>query len=186
MRDGPGGQVYLGCRFPAEPAYAAELGRHAAAIGRELADRGAMGRFSVDFVATSDSETGDRWRIYALEINLRKGGTTHPYVALRNVVPGHYEPEAGRWLAQDGSTCCYAATDNVVDPSWRGLPPAALVAALTDAGSRPPCGRPPRRRPDHRQRPDLNLERKTRPVSLEGPFGVATTPRWSGSGGRPG
>jgi hypothetical protein len=60
---GPDGQVYLGCRFPAQPAYAAALGRHAAAIGRELADRGAMGRFSVDFVATSDSEAGDDWRI---------------------------------------------------------------------------------------------------------------------------
>jgi hypothetical protein len=130
---GAGGQVYLGCRFPADPAYAAELGRHAAAIGHVLADRGAMGRFSVDFVAASNSESGDDWQIYGLEINLRKGGTTHPYAALRSVVPGRYDPEAGRWLANDGSTRCYAATDNVVDASWTGLPPAALVRAVTDA-----------------------------------------------------
>ena len=130
---GPGGQVYLGCRFPADPAYAAVLGRHAAAIGRALADRGAMGRFSVDFVAARDA-AGDAWRIYGLEINLRKGGTTHPYAALRSVVPGRYDPDAGRWLADDGSTRCYAATDNVVDPAWTGLPPAVLVGAVTDAG----------------------------------------------------
>jgi hypothetical protein len=130
---GPGGQVYLGCRFPADPAYAFDLGRYADAIGRVLADRGAMGRFSVDFVTVSSSHTGDDWRIYGLEINLRKGGTTHPYAALRSVVPGHYDPERGRWLSDDGSTRCYSATDNVVDPSWTGLPPAALVRAMTDA-----------------------------------------------------
>jgi hypothetical protein len=131
---GPGGQVYLGCRFPAEPACAAELGRHAAAVGRELAERGAMGRFSVDFVAANDAETGDGWRIYGLEVNLRKGGTTHPHLALRSVVPGHYEPAFGRWIAEDGSTRCYSATDNVVDASWTGLSPAALVGAVDDAG----------------------------------------------------
>jgi hypothetical protein len=31
--------------------------------------------------------TGNAWRIYALEINLRKSGATHPYAALRSVVP---------------------------------------------------------------------------------------------------
>ena len=131
---GPGGQVYMGCQFPADPAYAVALGGHAAAIGRVLAERGAMGRFSVDFVAGSDAETGDDWRIYGLEVNLRKGGTTHPYSALRSVVPGRYDADTGRWLADDGSTRCYAATDNVVDPSWTGLPPAVLVGAVAEAG----------------------------------------------------
>jgi hypothetical protein len=88
----------------------------------------------VDFVAASSSESGDDWQIYGLKINLRKGGTTHPYAALRSVVPGRYDPEAGRWLANDGSTRSYAATDNVVDPSWTGLAPGALVRAVTDAG----------------------------------------------------
>ena len=127
------GQVYLGCRFPADPAYAPELARHAAAIGAELADAGALGRFSVDFVAAADADGGE-WRIYALEINLRKGGTTHPYAALRNVAPGRYEPETGRWLTADGSTRCYSATDNLVDPAWIGLAPTAVIEAVADAG----------------------------------------------------
>jgi hypothetical protein len=131
---GPAGQVYLGCRFPADPAYAAELGRHASAMGRLLASHGAMGRFSLDFVAASDSADGKDWRLYGLEVNLRKGGTTHPYAALRNVVPGHYDPDQGAWLTDDGSTRCYAASDNIVDPSWTGLPPAALVQAVADTG----------------------------------------------------
>jgi hypothetical protein len=47
------GQVYLGCRFPADAAYAPTLAAHAESVGRELAAHGAMGRFSVDFVAAS-------------------------------------------------------------------------------------------------------------------------------------
>ena len=130
---GESGQVYLGCRFPADPAYAPLLAEHAAAIGEQLAREGAMGRFSVDFVAAADDGAED-WRVYALEINLRKGGTTHPYAALRNVAPGRYDPAAGRWITEDGGTRCYSATDNLVDPAWLGLSPATVISAVEDAG----------------------------------------------------
>lgn len=130
---GESGQVYLGCRFPADPAYAPALARHAAAVGAALAEAGALGRFSIDFVASADDEGGE-WQVQALEINLRKGGTTHPYAALRNVAPGRYEPETGRWLSADGGTRCYSATDNLVDPSWLGLAPTAVIEAVADAG----------------------------------------------------
>ena len=130
---GESGQVYLGCRFPADPAYAPQLAEHAAAIGEELAREGAIGRFSVDFVAAADDGAGD-WRVYALEINLRKGGTTHPYAALRNVAPGRYDTGSGRWITEDGGTRCYSATDNLVDPAWLGLAPASVIAAVADAG----------------------------------------------------
>ena len=130
---GDSGQVYLGCRFPADPAYAPEVARYAAAVGEELADAGALGRFSVDFVASADAEEGE-WVVHALEINLRKGGTTHPYAALRNVAPGRYEPERGRWLTAEGSTRCYSATDNLLDSSWVGLAPTAVIDAVANAG----------------------------------------------------
>jgi len=129
---GESGQVYLGCRFPADPAYSPELARHATAIGEELARAGAMGRFSVDFVAAAGTTGG--WRVNALEINLRKGGTTHPYAALRNVAPGRYEPESGRWGTHDGTARAYSATDNLLDPAWKGLAPSAVIAAVADAG----------------------------------------------------
>ena len=129
---GESGQVYLGCRFPADPAYAPRLAEHAAAVGRALAERGAVGRFSVDFVAAGGND--GRWDVYALEINLRKGGTTHPYAALRNVVPGRYDAAAGGWIAEDGSTRVYASTDNLVDPAWHGLPPEAVIDAVARAG----------------------------------------------------
>ncbi|HJP88447.1 MAG TPA: peptide ligase PGM1-related protein [Candidatus Limnocylindrales bacterium] len=86
-----------------------------------------MGRFAVDFVA-ADSD------VYAIEVNLRKGGTTHPYAALRNLVPGRYDAAAGRWIAEDGSTRCYIASDNLVHESWLGLEPADVIDWVARAG----------------------------------------------------
>ncbi|GAB2684405.1 peptide ligase PGM1-related protein [Kribbella swartbergensis] len=125
-------QIYYGCRFPADPAYSPALAGFGRAIGRSLAAHGVVGRLSVDFMATTDA--AGRWRLHALEINLRKGGTTHPYAALRHLVPGEYQPGLGRWRAADGSSRCYASTDNLVDPSWLGLAPQDVIRALVEAG----------------------------------------------------
>ncbi len=125
-------QIYSGCRFPADPAYSPELASHGLAIGRSLAASGIVGRVSADFMAAMDGS--GRWSLYALEINIRKGGTTHPYAALRHLVPGRYESGLGTWSAVDGTSRCYASTDNLVDPSWLGLPPAGVIRALADSG----------------------------------------------------
>lgn len=129
---GPDGQVYTGCRFPARPEYAGQLGRHGQAVGRLLAHRGALGRFSVDFM--SAKSTQGRWEVFALEINLRKGGTTHPYSALRNLAPGHYDIDSGKWLTLEGACRYYESTDNLVDPLWRGRPPGEVIDAVAAAG----------------------------------------------------
>ncbi|MGH3645736.1 MAG: peptide ligase PGM1-related protein, partial [Micromonosporaceae bacterium] len=76
------------------------------------------------------------WRVHALEINLRKGGTTHPYAVLRNLVPGRYDAGSGQWCAADGSSRAYYSTDNLVDGAWLGLAPAAAIGAVDDAGLR--------------------------------------------------
>ncbi|HYN66718.1 MAG TPA: peptide ligase PGM1-related protein, partial [Ornithinibacter sp.] len=130
---GTNGQVYLGCRFPADPSYAPELARYGEAVGRELAVRGCAGRAGVDFMA---ARTGDQpWSLSALEVNLRKGGTTHPFSALRSLVPGYYDTEAGVWLADaDGSTRAYRSTDNFVDPSLAERSPQSVIDAVRDAG----------------------------------------------------
>ena len=128
---GEDGQVYVGCRFPADPAYAPELAAHGRRLGEALARVGALGRFALDFAAVGN---GDAWRVVALEINLRKGGTTHPYACLRNLVPGRYDAGAGVWRADAGGTRAYAATDNVVDPAWTGLAPAEVIRRVREAG----------------------------------------------------
>jgi hypothetical protein len=129
---GQSGQVYTGCRFPAEPAYAEAIGRYGLAVGEALAGRGAVGRIGVDFAAAWN-DNGE-WAVFALEVNLRKGGTTHPYVALRHLAPGRYDVGSGRWVLPDGSVRCYESTDNLVDPSWLGRAPGDVIQTVTKAG----------------------------------------------------
>jgi hypothetical protein len=129
---GDSSQVYTGCRFPADSGYAPELARHGQAIGELLARRGVIGRLSVDFAAVQNDS--GRWQVYALEVNLRKGGTTHPYVVLSHLVPGRYDADAGAWQAADGTPRWYSATDNLIDESWLGLAAGAVIGAVAEAG----------------------------------------------------
>ena len=80
------------------------------------------------------STPASRWDVFALEINLRKGGTTHPFAALRNLAPGHYDIDSGQWVTLDGSPRYYESTDNLLDPSWQGRPPSEVIRAVSDAG----------------------------------------------------
>ena len=128
---GPHGQVYSGCTFPAHRPYAAELARCASVVGERLGALGARGRVGVDFLAVRQ---GEDWLVEAIEINLRKGGTTHPFAALAALVPGRYDAAEGAWITPDGQHRCYAATDNLVDAAWVGLEPASVIEAVHSAG----------------------------------------------------
>ena len=87
------GQSYLGCRFPAAPPYAATITGLAREVGRQLAGAGVIGRSAVDFVVLRDA--GGGWNPYAVEINLRSGGTTHPFAALALLTGGGYDARRG-------------------------------------------------------------------------------------------
>ena len=129
---GDNGQVYSGCRFPADPAYATRLGEYAVAVAQWLADRGARGRLGIDFLAVRRQR---EWDVRALEVNLRKGGTTHPFAALRHLAPGRYDVSTGRYeLAGGGGTRCYRSSDGLMDPSWTSLTPRQVIGAVAAAG----------------------------------------------------
>jgi hypothetical protein len=129
---GDNGQVFTGCDFPADPRYAAQIADYGRQVGEEFAARGAVGRLGVDFAVGCGSS--GRCEVYALETNLRNGGTTHPYAILRNLVQGRYDVGAGQWVSADGSPRAYRATDNMLDVGWLGLPPAAVIDAVAAAG----------------------------------------------------
>ena len=124
-------QVFLGCSFPADPQYCLEIQAAGLAAARYLRDQGVLGRFGIDFVSVKQ---GQRWRHYAIEVNIRKGGTTHPYLMLQFLTDGAYDPEAGGYKAPGGRTCCYYASDNIEAAQYRGLSPDDLIdlAALND------------------------------------------------------
>jgi PGM1 C-terminal domain len=121
---GPSGQSYRGCSFPADAAYARDITAMAAAVGRELAALGVIGRCAADFITTRTRD--GRWRSYAIELNLRKGGTTHPYLLLEQLVGGAYDPSSATYLAADGTPKHYVATDHL-DIPIRSLDATALA-----------------------------------------------------------
>jgi PGM1 C-terminal domain len=120
---GPSGQSYLGCLFPADPAYAAAITREAIKVGERLAEEGVIGRFAVDFVAV---RSGNGWDPYAIELNLRKGGTTHPFLTLQFLTDGRYDPETGVFTAPSGREKHFVASDHVESPAYRQLTPDDL------------------------------------------------------------
>lgn len=127
---GPDQQVYLGCRFPADSSYRTQITDMARAVGKELAHAGVVGSFGVDFIVIPDRD-GDR--IYLAEINLRLGGTTHPFLMAQLVTRGIYDESTGELVA-DGRPKVYLATDNLKSERFVGLESEQVIAALDRAG----------------------------------------------------
>jgi hypothetical protein len=119
MLGGPSGQSYLGCRFPADFAYARVISADAAVIGSRLAREGVLGRFAIDFVVVRDA--GGGWTSYAIELNLRKGGTTHPFLTLQFLTDGRYDARSALFTTPDGVEKHLVATDHLEAAELRGL-----------------------------------------------------------------
>jgi len=128
---GSTGQIYLGCTFPAEPSCNAGLHDAARRVAAVLAGDGVVARFGIDFVST---RVDGEWRHHAIEINLRKGGTTHPYLALQLLTDGAYDPATGLFRSGAGRPCFYVASDNLCDPAYAVLTPDLLISAAERAG----------------------------------------------------
>jgi hypothetical protein len=122
---GATGQVFEGCTFPAHPDYRMAIQNAGMKVANVLAARGAMGRFATDFVSVPDGRGG--WAHYAIEVNLRMGGTTHPFLTLRFLTDGTYDPNTGDYLSQTGNPKFYFASDTLQQEIYRGLLPSDLI-----------------------------------------------------------
>ena len=116
---GRSGQSYLGCRFPADFAYAKAISADARVIGERLAKEGVIGRFAIDFVVVKDTQ--GEWTPYAIELNLRKGGTTHPFLTLQFLTDGRYDPLTALFLTPIGKEKHLVATDHLESASLKAL-----------------------------------------------------------------
>lgn len=121
---GLNGQIFLGARFPAADAYRLDIQREATKAAAVLAAKGVLGRFGIDFISVYE---GGAWRHVAIEINLRKGGTTHPFQMLQFLTDGHLDRETGEFFTPSGRPRCYYASDNLESEAYRGLTPDDLI-----------------------------------------------------------
>jgi hypothetical protein len=136
---GASGQKYLGCVFPANPDYAAAIAEPAMVVGRHLAAIGVLGRFAVDFVVVQDDfaavqDERGAWTPYAIELNLRKGGTTHPFLTLQFLTDGSYDGERGVFLTPAGTPKYLVATDHFEDERLKALTVTELFDAVVTHG----------------------------------------------------
>jgi hypothetical protein len=116
---GASGQSYLGCVFPADPAYSRMIAEEARPVAERLAELGVLGRFAIDFVVARDDD--GQWSAYAIELNLRKGGTTHPFLTLQFLSEGSYDAEQGVFRTPGGDHKHLVATDHLESPALRTL-----------------------------------------------------------------
>jgi hypothetical protein len=79
-----------------------------------------IGRFAIDFVAV---RSNGAWSPYAVEINLRNGGTSHPVFTLQALTDGEYHEDTGVFRSGGGQEKHYVATDDLESPAYRSLTP---------------------------------------------------------------
>ncbi|AQZ66754.1 hypothetical protein BKM31_39675 [[Actinomadura] parvosata subsp. kistnae] len=127
---GPNGHVYQGCTFPAAPEYRAEVGQSAARIADILAERGVIGLFGMDFFALK-ADAG--YAALLCEINLRIGGTTHPFGAALLTTGATYDPATGHLMSGDQPKF-YTATDNCASGCLRGRTPGEVMRTADRLG----------------------------------------------------
>ena len=121
---GESGQVFLGAYFPAQPDYAVAISRMGKKVAEALKQRGVLGRFAVDFISVKEK---DEWLHFAIEINLRKGGTTHPLLMLQFLTNGEYDAEKGLYYTANGQVRYYFCSDNLKSDKYKGLTPHDLI-----------------------------------------------------------
>jgi hypothetical protein len=123
---GPDDQVYLGCRFPARSDYRADITEAAIRVGKVLATKGVVGAFGMDFLVLPGNDGNE---IFLSEINLRLGGTSHPFYMARFATGGTYDQATGELTTSRGPVS-YVATDNLKADAYKALTPGRLVDEL--------------------------------------------------------
>lgn len=108
-------QIFIGSEFPARIEYRKEIHSAVRAIGQELYKEGIVGYFGVDFLVSRDQEN-----IFAIEIKLRQGGTTHPRHLVEMATGAHYNQTTGNLETQDGHPIHYVSSDSLLFPAWAG------------------------------------------------------------------
>lgn len=122
---GDDGQIFLGAIFPADKEYAITLGEIGNKVANHLSGKGVLGRFAIDFISVKQPDNS--WKHFAIEINLRKGGTTHPFMMIKFLTYGHYHAENGLYITASDNPRYYFASDNVQNDKYIGTTPNDLI-----------------------------------------------------------
>lgn len=121
-------QVFIGCQFPAHESYRWEITRYALAIAAGLAEQSVRGVCSIDFLVTVGKPS-----IYFCEINLRLGGTTHPFGISKYITSSRYDEESGLLQTRFGPRY-YVASDNAQIERLVGRSASTVLNIMSASG----------------------------------------------------
>ena len=100
-------------------------------IGKALKQKGVLGYFAVDFlVLTRDSQRF----CYAIEINVRQGGTTHPYQTAKFLTGATYISSTGQLIDSNGKAVFYRSNDNLMLPKDVNLSCCEFIDFMKNSG----------------------------------------------------
>lgn len=117
------GMKYLGCVFPAKSEFRSFITHQAYKIGRVMKNKGISGYFAVDFLVFSNK--GKR-ESSVIEINVRQGGTTHPYQTAKLLTDSKYYVASGLLINPEGKPVYYRSNDNLILENPQNDPQAFL------------------------------------------------------------
>ena len=120
---GESNQIFIGAHFPCDEIYRKEISRLGKKIGEEMKKKGVLGRFSIDFISVREK---NKWSHYAIEVNLRKGGTSHPHLMLQFLTNGKNNAN-GTFETPGKQIRCYFSSDNLQSDAYKGLTPQDLI-----------------------------------------------------------
>ena len=100
-----------------------------------------LGRFAIDFVVVRDAAGG--WTPYAIELNLRKGGTTHPFLTLQFLTDGRYDARTALFFTPAGGEKHLVATDHL-ESALAAWPDAVATSSTSSPGTACTSTRPGR------------------------------------------
>ena len=96
-------------------------------MGEILLAEGAIGYYGVDFLKVDG-------KYYAIEINLRQGGTTHLRAQAMLACDAVFDQKTGHFVDSHGRHVFYAGSDGFVDERLKTLSPHRLVEHFSDCG----------------------------------------------------
>lgn len=121
------GVMYKGGKSPAHQLYARELISLASKIGPHVYKYGCLSKVSVDTVA---KKSRDGCTLYAVEINVRCGGTSHPTAMAYGTCGAQINRSDGSVRTPDGRRLFIESHDNLQDDAWIGCEPYAIIQAI--------------------------------------------------------
>lgn len=126
------GFSFLGGIFPANKDYRRELQDSAMKVAVNLRRHGIIGVFAIDFLVVHDEEKSPK--IWAIEINVREGGTTHPYRTAKLLTESWFDTELGVLIDGKGNQVCYMSNDNVTNDGLVGTRVSEFLGFMKKEG----------------------------------------------------